>query len=749
MERTLEETFRQINEFKLLLPDFQREYKWSPNKQQNLLASVLLNFPIGGSLLLKGETSQFAVRKIGDREQVKFDQATECEFLLDGQQRTTTLFNAFSNVFDVNKMRTETNNITSLTEYVASKASPLKNRWYMKVPIGDVNSGTLDFFGAETLQFDKSQLDEYEPSDIIDVFYNDNFNETNKKAIKNVLSPFYYASELDKGVRVPKINTKYLQECADKGLIPLYQLLTEEQDRYIADVLERIASKIMLEIKSEKGGDFDYIKRVYNENVGLLDDYNSKDDITSENEYKELVSQILDKAAKRWREDVKNHLVIDVLKTYKLSSITTTDIRRAIPIFCHLNEGGMPLDDFDLISAKTARKLPSDKIQYSLGKELSTAVSNGIKLSVHTLNNHIMDYTKFSFESLDVLEDGLPRGYVSKTILSVCTILCTHFEGNIKKESTSTKTLLKTDITLVRQYFNVAVTGVLRALAFISLRLGISNAKKLHYELMLTPIAYIFANDENWNSKDAHNKLEQWYWISIFSGRYANNQSSVVIADLNHLNCWINKQEQSPFANYKKKMFEIENYSSANCLLRAKDEDGNYKEEPPSTAIRTGMFQYILSLQPFDFTMDKQDKKRRLAAYKFANVESKTLGFIDSTNDDDTIKLNDHHILPLGDTKEVGQKTQELREDKNHILNSPLNRTYISQNENLKISSMGPKKYFNAFKEDDFIRKSHCLPEGFATLDFISLETDAFSDVLKQRLELIKDSLNERLSDLN
>ena len=122
MERTLEDTFRLISESKLVLPDFQREYKWSPSKQQSLLASVMLNFPIGGSLLLTGDTSQFAVRKIGDREQLELEEANECEYLLDGQQRTTTLFNAFSNIFDITNVTKTDTHTESLIAHVGSKA---------------------------------------------------------------------------------------------------------------------------------------------------------------------------------------------------------------------------------------------------------------------------------------------------------------------------------------------------------------------------------------------------------------------------------------------------------------------------------------------------------------------------------------------------------------------------------------------------------------------------------------------------
>lgn len=54
MERSLSDTFKKINDQTLLLPDFQRDYKWGTAKQQSLLASILLKFPVGSSLILEG-----------------------------------------------------------------------------------------------------------------------------------------------------------------------------------------------------------------------------------------------------------------------------------------------------------------------------------------------------------------------------------------------------------------------------------------------------------------------------------------------------------------------------------------------------------------------------------------------------------------------------------------------------------------------------------------------------------------------
>ena len=744
MERTLEDTFKLISDSKLVLPDFQREYKWSPSKQQNLLASVLLNFPIGGSLLLIGETSQFAVRKIGDREQLELGEANECEYLLDGQQRTTTLFNAFSNIFDVNSLKTSGSYTESLVDHVGSKASPLKNRWFIKVPLDDEEPTVLDFFGTRKLKFNKAKLEELEPSDIIDIFYNFNFNEKNKKGTTKKLSPFYFAAELDKKIKTPKINSQFLDECANNGLIPLFHLFNEDKNRYIHGVLERIANKITHKIKTEKGDDLDFIKETYDSQQGLLSDYSSRDDFDSNEDYWNQITQVLDYVAKNWIDDVRSYLQVDVLKSYKLSSITTNDIRRAIPIFCHLNEGGMPLDDFDLVAAKTARKLPGESTPYSLVKELSSLVADGVELSPALQSTNKGVFKKFIFNKLDVLEDNLPRGNVSKTILSVCTLLCTLPGKNveIRKEHTSTKKLLSTDTSLVRTHFKTAVTGVLRALAFLSLKLGVSNSRKLHYDLMITPIAYILSNDNSWSSVSTLAKIEKWYWISLFSGRYIYNQSSVVIDDLNKLNSWINNDLDYPFSNNQDKLFKVENYSSEACLLRTQ-KNGEYIEEPPQEAIKTAILQFVLSANPYDFDMNNQN---RLTS--FTTVNDDELTFI-AADDDSKVILEDHHIVPFGDVTTLGEKTETIRSNKNHIMNSPCNRVYISKFANRAIGKMGPKRYFDSFKNEEYIIPSHFIPKSFGNVDFESIENKYLDKVLSERFQSLKSEVKKRLSDLD
>src|SRR5206468_9426821 len=77
---------------KLQLPDFQRGWVWDDDHIASLLASVSLSYPIGAVMTLQtgNPDVKFRPRPL---EGVELPQPVEPEtFLLDGQQRSTSLY---------------------------------------------------------------------------------------------------------------------------------------------------------------------------------------------------------------------------------------------------------------------------------------------------------------------------------------------------------------------------------------------------------------------------------------------------------------------------------------------------------------------------------------------------------------------------------------------------------------------------------------------------------------------------------
>ncbi|MGX1203593.1 hypothetical protein, partial [Marinobacter sp. MBR-105] len=57
---------------------------------------------------------------------------------------------------------------------------------------------------------------------------------------------------------------------------------------------------------------------------------------------------------------------------------------------------------------------------------------------------------------------------------------------------------------------------------------GISGNLGLEYALMIIPIAYVFIDDMLWEDPTVHDKIEYWYWASLFSGNYIFNQNKCI-----------------------------------------------------------------------------------------------------------------------------------------------------------------------------------------------------------------------------
>lgn len=96
---TMMEMIQEAEKGQLVIPDFQREFVWTRQQIEELLNSIINGYFIGTILLLESSTNQlrFAPRHIrGVKEYnwkpMSFD---KIKYVLDGQQRITSLFYAF------------------------------------------------------------------------------------------------------------------------------------------------------------------------------------------------------------------------------------------------------------------------------------------------------------------------------------------------------------------------------------------------------------------------------------------------------------------------------------------------------------------------------------------------------------------------------------------------------------------------------------------------------------------------------
>lgn len=96
--RELKHLLGQIDQREAALPDFQRDFVWDPNATQELIVSIASNFPAGSLLRIRNTRQLFAYREFQGAPAINGAKTTY--LVLDGQQRLTSLFQAFFGVGD-------------------------------------------------------------------------------------------------------------------------------------------------------------------------------------------------------------------------------------------------------------------------------------------------------------------------------------------------------------------------------------------------------------------------------------------------------------------------------------------------------------------------------------------------------------------------------------------------------------------------------------------------------------------------
>ncbi len=108
----LKDILKKVDDGRLQLPDFQRDYVWGDDDVQSLIASIAKGFPVGALLTLEaGGEVAFKPRTLAGVEKTN---PKPDELLLDGQQRMTSLFQA---MYGKRPIRTRTQKKVEVERY--------------------------------------------------------------------------------------------------------------------------------------------------------------------------------------------------------------------------------------------------------------------------------------------------------------------------------------------------------------------------------------------------------------------------------------------------------------------------------------------------------------------------------------------------------------------------------------------------------------------------------------------------------
>lgn len=94
--RALKDLLAEVHSRTMVLPDFQRDFVWEPGATQELIVSIANNYPAGSLLRVRDAKRVFAAREFEGAPSLAGQKHTF--LVLDGQQRLTSLYQAFYGV---------------------------------------------------------------------------------------------------------------------------------------------------------------------------------------------------------------------------------------------------------------------------------------------------------------------------------------------------------------------------------------------------------------------------------------------------------------------------------------------------------------------------------------------------------------------------------------------------------------------------------------------------------------------------
>lgn len=697
----------------LLLPNFQREYVWErANNQKQLVASILYDIPIGSLLILDGKSGFFATKELCVRKQFCDESRDSTLYLLDGQQRISTIKSIFFDFFS--KPDTWKENYNNLYP-------KLRTRWFIRIKPKENKS---DIFGWNKLKFEG--ICGCSP-DIIEESVE--YEVLNIKQKEKWYHPEYEIDKwLDNGKVKDNIRKNIVSKKAgEEGVIPLYTIWNDqtiESSTLHYKTLKRIAQNRIADLKAMIKDETIKVDELLND-YDILDDYEEQD-----------LDDALNALSNDWINNLMSFLNNIIIKEIPVIKLVKEEMSRAIYTFERVNKGGTALSTYDLVVAKAA----NNKDLSSLTDRIIETITNEITIPNSIINGLKGIETSYKWKgvNMELIKETELTPFIKNQYLNLLSIFSYFEYGKFDKLSIE---YIKKDKQLdlspekINQNTELTIKSLVRACAFLQFRCGVVKASDLSYQLMIIPIAYMLKDDEIWNNSRSINKIEYWYWSSLFSGFYRTTPNEQCILDIKKLYVFI-KDNKNEFSERQSRVFKVEDYSNYDTLV-FKNEN---KKVP--TAMHNGILQYVLSKQPKDFI----DDNIYLNSWDIA-IRKKYI----SKNKNKTVELSvqDHHICPLNNATKLGESSKELRKKTDFILNSPLNRTFISANANSIISDKKPEEYFQYV--NSMSKYGHCIPspieEKYKKLDSETIEV-YYERIVKQRYDEILRDLQTELENL-
>lgn len=722
MSRTLGQLLYSLRKGDLLLPNFQRPFVWNPERWQSLIASILLEYPVGQALIgTEADSKTMSVNKplsmpekvlreiflkkanikpeyvegLKATQYLQKGEAYSCDYLLDGQQRLTALDLIFGTAYhfaDGNELNRN-----------------YRLRWFLN--LNKIGLKDLKWLNLREMQHEEAC------EAVVFVKY--------KKTDKN--SPFFYEISDADLANFCTVKELQVQAGLEEGIyLPLDKLYIENDDdkslhfdpiNFWIDLLEDRQDIIISQTTEGK-------RLKENLQLGVVNK------CKYEEEWKKLRRSFLS-----WRSQLQQMLGDLIKFQFPVLQVPSKEFNRLSGIFSVINMGGVELETFDLLVAKTTT---TDSSLRDIMKSACLQSLKDFRKSVKLLPEpargdsienfwNIGDFLGERNEDAEQVVKGVK--FPESIARSFAQIIVLHTKlsealGNDWSTRTnplsdysnpqeaarsilrlddwgySDKLILNLSRKTVQEVQEQAAKQLLRAYFFMKARLGVPKLSYLPYRQMDLVLATVLT-DSLWNKLHQDptgtviKKLQWWYWGSLFGGAYQKAHSSIdkrILADIPRLLAYLSKptikwHEVSDLSNG-----EVQ-YSWNGCEL----DKSRFTEVPivGSKGKSGNRFEMICDADGYstrDVLMTSASRTMGLAILAFTIRNGLSdFKFRDKSNSDHELKrgsplhagrndLQADHLYAVNSWYKFTGEKVERNDD--HPINSPLNYSWISAKAN-------------------------------------------------------------------
>lgn len=528
------------------IPDFQREFVWDRNQILSLLDSIYRHYPIGSFLFWETGDEIQAYRHVGEVELYSGESNSAVQYVLDGQQRITSLFASLKKatiahkangkkVVNSLKIYFDLDDRVFVSDPFAEKEIDKFAPYQTSPPIRGV-SGYLEFIFSLLSEIDRHTWSE----DELRRWIEEHSDCPRNRAVRILrilwcMGLYFYDNA------VAKVSRRGIDFLADRdrkhlvvglleaidGYEAIYRLLSQRREAVLNEILAEL--NLNREVGMQLSRARARLKWLAEVGVGKLDDdlfsidgaeqnlladiihaqeslskaraeeqkensrrYFSLQQITDTDSLFEAVAE-LSKPRREALAEVKNRL-----ESYPFPIIIIRDqpIEIACEIFERVNNSGQVLSVVDLMVAKSWSK---------------------------TFNLR---------ERIDVFRHELKK----QNFNELPDILLLQCAAGMLQREVSRKAILSIPSGTLEENWEVILEAIRQAIDFLNANLRLAHGKLLPYNALVVPLSCYFSKARSGSMSHAVvEQLVRWFWRASVSNRYDAAADSKMADDIHQM----------------------------------------------------------------------------------------------------------------------------------------------------------------------------------------------------------------------